>query len=642
MSKVFNSRRELFICLFLIIITASVFWQLKDHEFIPFDDPSYITDNIHVRGGLTPENIFWAFTSFHANNWHPLTWISHTLDCHLFGLKSGPHHLMNVFFHIANAVLLFLIFNRMTRAPWQSAFIAAIFALHPLHVESVAWASERKDVLSTFFLMLTLGAYVLYVERPGLNRYLFIIIFFIFGLMSKPMLVTTPFVLLLLDYWPLKRFQTEAPDVNERLKAFQPGGSKKKKLRTAKSATKTENLRTNRPVRAVFRWSLIYPLIREKIPLFLLSILSCIITVHAQQNIIKSMDIYPLSMRVANALISYLNYIGKMVWPQNLAIFYPYPLTVPSWQIAGAILLLLTVSITVLLIERRAPYLIMGWLWFLGILVPVIGLVQVGLQVMADRYMYAPLIGLLVIVAWGTNDLLSTKKYKHQMLCILSAVVISILTIMTFIQVGYWRNAISLYKHATEVTTNNDWAHYNLGLALMKKGDFDEAMFHFQETIRIAPNNHETLNNMGIILAKRGNLEGAKTYYFKALQIKPNYSEAYNNLGLALIQEGKVDEAISQFQKASYMVPDNAGIHFNLGRAFAKKGNLDGALDEYNEALRLKPDYAEVHNSIGIIMARKKNIDMAISHFQKALWINPNYREAGYNLKTAMTQKRGK
>ena len=451
-SSFFTLRREGVVCLFLVIGILAVYWQVGNHEFVNYDDKDYITENQHVQAGLTLKSIAWAFTSTYASNWHPLTWLSHMLDCEIYGLNPRGHHFTNVFFHILNSILLFLIFKRMTGAFWKSAFVAALFAIHPLHVESVAWAAERKDVLSTFFCMLTMGAYILYVENQGIKKYLLTVLLFTLGLMAKPMLITLPFVLLLLDYWPLGRFNKRSPALQ---------------------------------------------LIWEKIPLFVLTAVSSIVTFLVQQKAMSSLEVFPITARIFNALVSYLSYIVKMIWPFHLAIFYPYPGMPPVWQIAGACLLLVFISCIAIRTVRRYPYFAVGWLWYLGTLVPVIGLVQVGLQSMADRYTYIPLTGIFIIIAWGIPDLIAKWRYKKIGLFITTTTLISILMICTWSQVGCWRNSITLFSHAINVTENNSVAHNNLGSAFADQGKASETIKHYAEALRIDPMYADAHYNLG-------------------------------------------------------------------------------------------------------------------------------------------------
>lgn len=488
-----------------------VFWQSADHEFVNFDDELYVTRNSHVQAGLTYQGLVWALTTTHVGNWHPLTWLSHMLDCELYGLNPGGHHFTNLLLHIANTLLLFMVLKRMTGALRRSAFVAALFALHPLHVESVAWVAERKDVLSTFFWMLTMGVYVRYVERPGLNRYLLVLLSFALGLMAKPMLVTLPFVLLLLDYWPLGRFQF-------------------------RQSSDDSNSQSHESINFSNQRSLIFRLVLEKAPFFALAAVSGVVTFFVQQGggAVRSLYVFPLDIRIANAMVSYVSYIEKMIWPHHLAVFYPHPGMLPMWQIAGAGLLLVCISVLVVRAARRHPYLLTGWLWYLGTLVPVIGLVQVGSHAMADRYTYVPLIGLFIMIAWGSCDISERWRYRKIVLAISTGVLLCASMISTGSQVRYWQNSVALFEHTLDVTANNWLAHNNMGIALARRGKFDEAIAHYSETLRIKPDYAPAYSNLGIVFAVQEKAEEAIAHFRKALQINPDYTAARKNLEVAL------------------------------------------------------------------------------------------------------------
>lgn len=572
-----SRRLELIICLFLIVATLAIYWQAGNHEFVSYDDPTYVTENRFVQKGLTLESISWAFTATHASNWHPLTWLSHMLDCQLFGLNPGMHHLTSLLLHIASSILLFLVFRRMTGALWCSAFVAALFALHPLHVESVAWVAERKDVLSAFFWLLTMWSYTWYVERSGINRYLLVLLFFIMGLMSKPMLVTLPFVLLLLDYWPLGRFQL--------------GQSGNYKILDIPKS----------PVRR---------LILEKVPFFVLAMISSVVTFIVQQSggAVSSLDAIPLKIRTANALVSYVSYIGKMIWPHKLEVIYLHHM-LPGWQVAGACLLLLSVSLLVVRIVKKHPYLAVGWLWYLGTLVPVIGLVQVGVQSMADRYTYIPLIGLFIIIAWGVPELVARWRHNKIGLTILAVSLLSVLMATTWTQVRYWKNSITLFQHAIDVTANNCVAHNSLGMALAEQGDTTKAIEHYYEALRIQPGLVIVHNNLGNIMAKQGKLREAIKYYSEAVRIKPDYAKARYNLGIVLAHQGKFREAIKHYSEAVRIKPGYAMAHFKLGFALAQQGSFGEAISHYSKAVRLNPDFsAVVSYNIACMHARQNKI----------------------------------
>ncbi|MCP4682680.1 MAG: tetratricopeptide repeat protein, partial [Desulfobacterales bacterium] len=535
-------------------------------------------------------SISWAFTATYATNWHPLTWLSHIMDIHFFGIKPGNHHLTNVLFHIANALLLFLVLRRMTNGLWQSAFVAALFALHPLHVESVAWVSERKDVLSTFFWIMTMWGYCRYVERPRTTRYVLVIFFFMLGLMAKPMLVTLPFVLLLMDYWPLKRFQ--------------------------------------------FEKNIIGRLILEKVPLFALSAGSCIITYVAQQSggAVVPMSLHPVTVRFANALVSYTAYIGKTIWPGHLSVIYPYQQILPWWKVAGACLLLISISLLAVRTIKRHPYLAVGWLWYVGTLVPVIGLVQVGGQAMADRYTYVPIIGLFIMISWSVPGLLERWNKKKTGFAVMGLVVLSILAVGSLVQLRYWKNTMTLFERADSVTDNNYMVHNNLGFAFLELGKTDEAIRHYRESIKVNPRSELSHNNLGLALQRKGNIVEAIHHYFEALRINPNYELAHNNLGLALVKEDRINEAIDHFSEAVKIKPDYADAHNNLGDALAKQDKTSEAIRHFSEALRIKPDFATVHNNLGSCLAKQGKVKEAIHHFSEALRIKPDLPVAHYNL----------
>ncbi|MGZ6193407.1 MAG: tetratricopeptide repeat protein [Syntrophales bacterium] len=567
-SKINKNHLVLMICIALSITTFAVYWQVGNHEFISFDDNDYVTENRHVQDGIVLKGVVWAFSAPHAHNWHPLTWLSHMLDCQVFGLKAGRHHLVNLFIHIANTLLLFLILRRMTNALWQSAFVAGLFALHPLHVESVAWVAERKDVLSTLFWMLTMGAYVYYVERPGYKRYLFVLLFFLLGLMSKPMLVTLPFVLLILDYWPLKRLQMATVGARNAAATPQPASRTKRKQKARQQAVKdTLKTKSTAPSRAL--WPEIWPLLKEKIPFFVVTMLFCFVTVYAQHRIVKPMELYPLGLRVANALISYVSYIGKMLWPLKLSIFYPYVgVALLSWQAISAMLALIATTYLTVRVARRLPYLVVGWFWYLGTLIPVIGLVQVGLQSMADRYTYVPLIGVFIMIAWGVPELANRWRYGKFAIAPVALGILFACIIMTYVQIGFWRNNIILYEHAIKVTSENAWAQNNLGYALALQGKREEAIARFQKAISIN-NPADAHYNLGIMLASQGKLDDAIYQFRESIRISPDYAKAHNNLGNALLYQGKLDEAIANYQEALRLNPDYAMAQENLRNALA-------------------------------------------------------------------------
>jgi Flp pilus assembly protein TadD len=557
--------------------------QVSSFKFVNFDDPDYVYKNQNIQGGITLKAIQWAFTTGHASNWHPLTWISHMLDWQMFSSKAGGHHFTNLVFHVANTLLLFLVLKQMTSASWPSAFVAALFALHPLHVESVAWISERKDVLSTFFWMLTMWAYIRFVKCPKITRYSLIIIFFTLGLMSKSMLVTLPFVLLLLDYWPLERF----------------------------------GLKYSIP-----------RLVAEKIPLFVMTLASCIVTFIAQKKsgAMEMGEKYSFLIRIANASISYLQYIIKMIWPAHLAMFYPHPgrnVSIPYAVISAV--LLLAATIFMLRFAKNHRYLVTGWFWYLGTLIPVIGFVQVGVQTMADRYTYITLTGLFIIIAWGIPELLEKWLHRKFLLWASSLIVLSILVVCTYLQVGYWKDTVTLCQHTIDVTKNNQVAHFSMAQGILEQGRIEDAIWHYSEAVRIKPDYIEALNNLGISLRMAGRVDEAIRYYKKALEINPRHIGANFNLGVALAAKGRFTEAISFYNKALQISPDHIEIRTSIGIALAESGKLAEAEKEYEDVLRIQPKNAVAHNALGVTLLQQEKFDEAIAHFNQAVQINPKY-----------------
>jgi Flp pilus assembly protein TadD len=575
-------RHARLVVLFLIIATGAVYWQVGGHAFIEFDDDRYVFENHRVQTGLTWEGVRWALTATDVSNWHPLTWVSHMLDGQLYGSSPRGHHLTNLAFHIANAILLFLLLNRMTRALWRSAFVAALFALHPLHVESVAWVSERKDVLSTLFWWLSLWLYVDYAESPRLWRYLLALLAFALGLMAKSMLVTLPFTLLLLDYWPLRRLE------------FEPGS--------------------------------LWRRFREKIPFFILAAIASVVTVYAQRSggALIAMDRFSLDVRVANALLAYATYIVKLIWPYPLAAYYPHPVAVPLWPALGAALLLLGLSAGVIRFARRHPYLLVGWCWYLGTLLPVIGLVQVGSQAMADRYTYVPLVGLFIMLAWGTPEFLAGGRRQKLVIPALAVGALAALTLCTWLQAARWRDTVTLFRHTLEVTDRNSMAHGILGTALGRRGELDEAIVHYRAALRLKPDLAEAHNNLGIALHRKGQMDEAMTHYREALRLKPDHLAAHTNLGAALYTQGRLEEAIAHYREALRSQPRSAEVHNNLATALDAQGRVSEAIRHYEEALRIKPNDAKTHKNLGITLYQQQRFDEAIVHFAEALRINPD------------------
>jgi tetratricopeptide (TPR) repeat protein len=579
------------VCIFLAVVIWLVFGQTVGHEFINFDDDVYVYENPEVAHGLTLNGIVRAFSHVHSCNWHPLTWISHMLDCQFYGLNPGGHHFTNILIHTVTAVLLFLVLRQMTGALWRSAFVAAVFAIHPLRVESVAWVAERKDVLSGLFFMLTLWAYVSYARRPwSPARYGLVVVLFALGLMCKPMLVTLPFVLLLLDYWPLRRF-------------------------------------------AIWR------LIAEKVPLLVLSGAVCVITFFAQREAISSFEQISLPLRVGNGLISCVAYMGQMFWPSGLAVVYPFAAgSVGISRVVVSLVLLAGIS-TGVFVLRRHRYLLTGWLWYFIMLGPVIGILQVGWQSRADRYTYLPQIGLYVLLTWAAADLSAGWRHRRLMLCGFSTVVLVALVFCARKQTSYWQNSGSLWTHALDCTHDNTVAHNNLGDILAQKGKVDEAIGHFREAIRLKPDYAEAHYNLGNVLFKKDQTDEAISQFQEAIRLALRYAEAHNNLGNVLFKKDQTDEAIRQYQDAIRLKPDNAEAHNNLGTALGRKGQTEEAIRQYQDAIRLKPDYVEAHFNLGNVLFEKDQTDEAISQFQEVIRLKPDDAEAHINLGSALVKK---
>jgi protein O-mannosyl-transferase len=587
--------------LFLIMLIVIIYVQVGTFDFVDFDDSFYVTENSQVRNGLTLDGVIWAFTTTHEANWHPLTWLSHMVDCELYGLKPAGHHYTNIVFHVANTLFLFFILFKMTGAPWKSAFVAALFAVHPLHVESVAWVSERKDVLSAFFGLLMIGAYYYYSQVPSFNRFLLVFIFLGMGLMAKPMLVSFPFVLLLLDFWPLKRIQLKR---NFGLKSERSTGNGAKGI---------------------------YPLIVEKIPLFILTIISCTATFFAQSNggAIVPLDALPLKTRIANALISYVSYVFKAIWPQKLTYFYPYSTNALSvWHIFGAVVLIAGVIFSAIYLSRRYPYVLVGCFWYLGTLVPVIGLVQVSGQAMADRYTYIPLIGLFIIVAWGVPDILKKWCYHKIFLGVCVIVVLSALTTRSFIQTSHWKNSIALFENAVKTTENNYHAVNNLATVLVDKKKYDKAYFYLSRALKMNPKREDLRMNFANVLFLKGKPDEAVLQYQKILQTDPENTDVHFNLACILSFQNKLYAAVRHYKEALRVDPKYSKAHYNLGDIYLSQGKTKEAFMHYAEAIRIKPDYVQAYDKLGLILLEQGKYNKAKILFTKAIQINPNYYEA--------------
>ena len=591
----------------LAVVTLAVYAQVAGHGFVSYDDPDYVSGNPYVRAGLTRAGLSWALTTGHAGNWHPLTWLSHMLDCQLFGLRPGAHHLTNVLLHTANALLLLVLLRGMSGALWPSAAVASFFALHPLHVESVAWVSERKDVLSTFFWMLTLLAYWRYTRRPSPGRYLPVLVLLALGLMAKPMLVTLPFVMLLLDVWPLGRLPLAAPEGRDT-----PSVERSALRQEARPSSDPRARKVRRPAapprarggRAAWRTGL--RLVLEKVPFVGLAAASSVVTfaVQLRGGAVAPVDALPFAARVANALVACAAYLGKMIYPVGLVIFYPH-VPLPAWQVVGAGLALAAGSWLVIRLAPRRPWLLVGWLWYVVTLLPVLGLVQVGDQAMADRYTYVPLIGPFIMLAWSAAEVARRRPACRSMVAASAGILLAGCAAATGLQLRYWRSSMTLFEHAVEVIPDNYVAQLSLGNALAERGRLDDAIAH----------------------------------YLAALRVKPDLAKAHGNLGVILARQGKLDEAVAQYAEALRLNPDLPETHNNLGAALADRGRLEEAIAHYERALRLKPDYPDAHTNLGMALAAQGNIDLAIAHYTEALRLDPDHPGARLNLSRALAAR---
>ena len=585
------------ICVGLFILAWAVFAQTLRYDFVNYDDPGYVYQNTGITSGISFANVTWAFTHVHSENWHPLTTITHMLDCQLYGLNAGWHHFTNVLLHCVAVVLLFAALQQMTGVLWRSAFVSAVFAVHPLHVESVAWIAERKDVLSAVFFMLTLLAYLRYTRAPSIGRYLIVAIVLALGLMSKPMLVTLPFILLLLDYWPLGRFEARRSNTGRK----------------------------------------VLQLVVEKIPLIALSAVSSIVTFLAQRGAIGWTEQLPVATRISNALIAYVVYIRQMFWPERLAVFYPHlENRVPIWEISLSLLVLVGITAAAFVFRKKAPYCVIGWLWYLGMLVPVIGLLQVGWQGHADRYTYLPQIGLYIAVTWAVTDLSRSWRFERIALGAASVFIIAALSCCAWLQTSYWSNSETLFTHALAVTSNNDVALNNLGIIFLDRGQLDEAISKLQTAVALRPENAPAHDNLAKALLKKGQVAEAMVHYRKFLELEPANVEARNTLGTALIQQGKLREAIDQWQEVLAIQPENGNAASNLAWVFATSTddsirNGTGAIQLGERALSisngkipmiyrvLAAAYAESGRFADAVETAQRGVDLASAQGNAAL-----------------------
>lgn len=592
-SPVSLKRQKLIVYLTLIVLTFFVYWQVNQHDFINFDDNRYVTENLNVQSGISPEGMKWAFTTKDIGLWNPLIWVSLMMDYQLFGLQAGGYHLTNLMFHIFSTLLLFWVFNRMTGALWKSAFVAAFFALHPLHVESVAWIAERKDILSAFFWMLTLCCYVYYTEKISATRYLLTIFSFVLALMSKPMVVTLPLVLILLDYWPLGRFRI------------------KEKMNFKGFFQEKDHL-----------W-----LFYEKIPFFILSAALAIMTLFyspEKQNMMQDapdIKYFPLLARLANAPVAFVDYLKKTFWPYDLAFLYPFVENIPIWQIATSSLIIITITVFVVILFKKRPYLFFGWFWFAIVIAPVIGIIQISVSTpyaMADRYHYLPSIGLSVMLAWGVPFFFKSEILRRNILFPMGIIFIALIALMSWKQCSYWMNTETLFKHALRITQDNSLAHSNLGPYLVEAGKIKEAIYHYDKALRIKPYFPAAYNNRGAAYAKLGQYQMAIEDFSKAISIVPIFAKAYLNRANAYDQLGQQEQAIKDFTKLISLQPGYANFYNKRGISYAKLERYPQAIIDFNKVISLKPGDPVAYKNRGMAYFRQKNNTSGCHDAQKA------------------------
>lgn len=573
----------------LLIIAVLPYFGVWNFEFVSFDDPDYISGNPQVLAGLTWDSVKWAMTANDFANWHPLTWISHMLDVTLFGPNPGAHHLTNVSLHAINTVLLFGFLASATGCAGRSALVAALFAVHPLHVESVAWVSERKDVLSTLLMFLTLLAYLRYTKRPSWLTYLPVFILLALGLMAKPMLVTLPCVLLLLDAWPLNRIS---------LRPFDKAAA--------------------------------YRLVIEKLPLFALVTASSVVTFLVQQEggAVSGIERISVMMRMSNVLVSYVGYIVNMITPTGLAVLYPFPESIPVWKPVAAALLLMAFTVAAVRAREKFAYVSVGWFWYLGTLVPVIGIVQVGTQAMADRYTYIPLIGLFIILVWGAYDLLGRHSSRKAPMVAIAFMIIAALTAASWMQSRHWQNSHALWTRALDVTENNSRAHNKMGIVLADLGQQEKAITHYRRALKISPGFAKGYNNLGNALVATGQPGEALAYFEHAITLKPDYALAHNGMGSALDDLDQVENAIASYEAALNIDPQLAAAHNNLAAAWFRQGNLEKAITESKRAIELEPAHALNHVNYAVLLYNTNDFESARRHLEIALRLEPGNQNA--------------
>ena len=592
----------------LVLLNVFVYAAVRHFELVNWDDSTYITENPTVLGGLNWKSAWWALTTGHSPYWHPVTWLSHLIDVSLFGTDAGAYHVTNLLIHIANTLLVFTLFRRMTGATGRSAFVAALFAVHPLHVESVAWIAERKDVLSTLFLLVTIRAYLAYVERPRWTRYAVVLGAYALALMSKPMVVTLPVVLLLLDVWPLRRIDL--------------GGSRPTRFDSSRAAHDT-----------------LRPVVVEKLPLLALALATTVATIIVQHRVGAMAGLAALSwpMRVGNATIGYVAYLWKTIWPTHLAAFYPLFQITPL-RVALAAALMMALTIIAVAARRRRPYVFVGWLWYVVTIAPVIGLLQAGEQGMADRFMYVPMIGLLVIAAWGVPDVVNRWMPRRSWLMPIGAMaIVAASAIAAHAQTAHWSDSIALWEHGTRVTPESYIAYENLGQALRERGDLERSRQNYERALSLAPARSPGYgavihNSLGLVLTREGTTHAALEHFGQAVQLNPTFAEAQSNFGNALAAEGRFADAIAHYEVAIRLKPEYTEPRVGLGGALLKEGRIAEAVPQYREALRLDPDLAQAHNGLGGALAMQGHDDQAMAEYAEALRLKPDLPTAHLNV----------
>ena len=584
----------------LVALTLFVFLPVRHFGFVNWDDPNYITENPAVQGGFSWSNVAWAFTTTHEPYWHPLTWLSHMLDVSLFGMDPGWHHVTNLLIHLGATLVLFSVLRRMTHETGKSAFVAAIFAVHPLHVESVAWLAERKDVLSTFFLAITIWLYVRYVEGPGLTRYLFVVVAYALALMAKPMVVTLPLVLLLLDVWPLGRVSRGQ------------------------------------------RW---LSALVDKIPLLVMALGTSLTTIIVQKNVgaVPGLDVLPLRSRIANALAGYMTYLSRTIWPAHLSAFYPLHVY-PAWVTLVCALVLGMVTVVAFLLRARQPYVLVGWLWFLITVAPVVGLIQAGEQATADRFMYVPMIGLSLIAAWEGDVLLKRIGVGTRGATAVAAVLIAAYAMTARVQTGYWADSLTLWRRAADITDRNYVAYEKIGEALRDRGEFDPAAANYEQALRLAPAGspvyEATLHNsLGLVRVRQGRPDEAEPHFVEAVRLDPGFAEAQNNYGNALAAQGRYDEAIARYRAALAIKPGFMEALVGIGGSLVRVGRPAEALAPYGEALRADPQSPQAHNGLGSALSLLQRDDAAMAEFTRALELKPDLPSAHLNIAIVLLRK---